>query len=64
MQDTELQPGQRVQRPGGQLVGCGLFNCEQNLDGECYAKNIQVGQIRGIIVPVCMTYVGKLLEEE
>jgi hypothetical protein len=63
MQDTDLEPGQRVQRHGGQLVGCGLFKCEWNLDGECYCKELHVGQVKGIVAPVCLKYIGELLDE-
>jgi len=64
MQDTELEAGRSVKRFGGQLVGCGVFSCEQNLDGLCYSKEVHIGQIKGIIVPVCLSYVGILLEED
>jgi hypothetical protein len=63
MQDADLLPGQRVIRPGGQLVACGLFSCGQNLDGECYAQVVQIGQVIGLNAPVCMSYVGVMLEE-
>ena len=64
MQDTEMRCGQEVKRFANQLVGCGVFSCEQNLDGLCYCKEIHVGQIKGIIVPVCLSYSGILLEED
>jgi hypothetical protein len=64
MQDTEMRVGKMVERKGGQLVSCGIFSCEQNLDGNCFSQVVHVGQIKGIVAPVCLSYIGKLLEEE
>jgi hypothetical protein len=64
MQDTEFRVGRMVERKGGQLVQCCLFKCGWNLDGNCYSKELHIGQVSGIAVPVCMSYVGILLEED
>ena len=64
MQDTNLKCGQEIKRPGGQLVGCGILACDWNLEFQCYCRELHIGQIKGIVAPVCLSYVGILLAED